>query len=578
MIIFMKNPLNLYNISHNDFATAKTAAEILQQYIGKLCGEKEKKGSTEFSIRVLQNVDDEYFCIRSIGNNLEITGGKRGVIYGVYEFLERYCDCRFFAHDSEYIPSKLKEKKIDADIFVEENSVIKFREVLGNSSGNKAESFLKFRFNSNAWGEKLKEEHGGGYSYAGIPAHSLTGEFLLKDYVESNPELFAFDGEKRLTDRMGQVCFSADGLTDIIVKEVEKCLKKRPTATFVSLTQGDNNNFCQCVQCKELYKSNSITDCFLNLVNNVAKRIKGQYPRVFIHTFAYNKTTAPSSHIQLADNVIVQYCVGSCKNHAIYDESCEWNKVAKANFSQWVEAAKNILIWDYPNCFMYELFNLPSLKFLRKTYRFFADNHVMGVFNEYVHRAEDGACQFAELKTYLISKLMWNPYMSESEYKRHYKEFMDYYYGKASTKLMAYIALYEDSLNADIHYNYDLGKDDKSMLNENLIPVGYRENFLRQSEELWTSALSLVTGEEKERVEREYTQFLYLKQILTFNFVMNNGTEEEKIKALQINRELIDLIKKYNIKLTFWGQSIEMQNAEIDRYATVSPIEWNYKW
>ena len=36
-------------------------------------------------------------------NEIKISGDSRGVIYGVYELLERF-GCRFFAEDAEYIP------------------------------------------------------------------------------------------------------------------------------------------------------------------------------------------------------------------------------------------------------------------------------------------------------------------------------------------------------------------------------------------------------------------------------------------------------------------------------------------
>ncbi len=580
MIYYKKNPLNGYAIFHGEEPSAKTAADILRCYLAKLCGEVKGK-DLHFCLSVSQEVDDEYFYISNREGDIKIVGGKRGIIYGVYEFLERYCGCRFFAYDSEYTPSIESKIEIDEDIYLEENSVIKFREILGNSSGENADTWLKLRLNSNAWNERLLEEHGGGYSYAGIPAHSLTGEFLLKDYIDSNPEYFSFDGEKRLTDRMGQICFSADGVVDVIAKEVKKCLEKQPNASFISLTPGDNGNYCQCAGCKKLYERYSLSDCFLNIINDVAKRIKKDYPKVFVHGFAYEMTIEASGAIRLEDNVIMQYCIGSCKNHAINDKNCPYNEKFEKILSDWAKVAKNLLIWDYPNAFKYQIFNLPALKYMRENYRFFADHHVVGVFNEYVHRFYDGACQFAELKTYLHSKLMWNPYMSEEEYKRHYQEFMRHYYGAAATPLMKYIEFYEGSLNPDKHYNYDLtlpGNRAVGVLDEDLISPEKRDELVRYGEELWTEALRLTEGMERERVECESIQFLWLKQILTFDKIMQNGTQEDREKALQINRELIDLIKKHNIKLTFWGQTVEMQNAEIDEYANCSPLQWNYKW
>ena len=46
---------------------------------------------------------DDDFLLRSAGENLCIAGGKRGVIYGVYEILERL-GCRFFTATCEKVP------------------------------------------------------------------------------------------------------------------------------------------------------------------------------------------------------------------------------------------------------------------------------------------------------------------------------------------------------------------------------------------------------------------------------------------------------------------------------------------
>ena len=43
------------------------------------------------------------FTLKTVGESLCITGGKRGVIYGVYEVLERL-GCRFFTADCEKVP------------------------------------------------------------------------------------------------------------------------------------------------------------------------------------------------------------------------------------------------------------------------------------------------------------------------------------------------------------------------------------------------------------------------------------------------------------------------------------------
>ena len=60
--------------------------------------------------------------------------------------------------------------------------------------------------------------------------------------------------------------------------------------------------------------------------------------------------------------------------------------------------------------------------------------------------------------------------------------------------------------------------------------------------------------------------------------VLETENEQEKQKVLEKSKSLIDLIIKENIPITFFGQSIESQNAELIKMQAVPVSEWNYKW
>ena len=59
---------------------------------------------------------EEEWVIRTIGNNLILTGGRpRGTLYAVYEFLERQVGCHWLDRDTEIVPSRpqLSISKLD---------------------------------------------------------------------------------------------------------------------------------------------------------------------------------------------------------------------------------------------------------------------------------------------------------------------------------------------------------------------------------------------------------------------------------------------------------------------------------
>lgn len=579
MIYLNKLQLNGFSPSNDGAPSSITAQNLWTELVEKTCGQIAHNGIGKVVFSVNSN-DCDKLDVTFFDNTLSFCGGKRGVIYGVLEFYEKLCCVKFLTGDCTVYPSK--------DVFIRKvnihgNSVVKFREILGNASDS-TNDMLYLRLNSNAWHVRLTEEHGGGMSFAGIPAHSLTCDYLLKPFVETHPEYFCLIDGKRVIDRFSQVCFSADGVVDAITEQVFELLKKYPNATYVSVSQADSDHYCQCDECKKKYEKYSKTELFLQIVNHVADAVRQEYPNVLVHTFAYNKTCEPPKLVKPRDNVVIQYCIGSCKNHQFFDTKCPVNKTARKDFEKITNDYRNVIIWDYPNCFKYQMFYRPDVSKFRRDVRYFANHHVNGMFFEYVHRLGDGSCVFAELKTYLLAKLMWNPFVSKNTYNCWVKEFMHGYYGNAGKYLLQYINLYEKSINTKLHFNYDLcteanGFDGKKTnVVFDLFDDKTNSKFFAKAYDLWNKAKKSVDGVEWERVDKDFLQLLYLDGIVNFDKVLAHGTEDEKAEALRKNKELCQGIVKYKIKITFWGEALESQLEKMEGWQTVSPRDWNYKW
>ena len=104
----------------------KHAADVLQDYLFRITGCKPNiiddtapLGSSEIIIGNnkhlwylkwnldLSLIDKDGFLVSTRGNYLLIAGGaKRGIIYGVYAFLEKYCGCRKYSADCKVIPKR----------------------------------------------------------------------------------------------------------------------------------------------------------------------------------------------------------------------------------------------------------------------------------------------------------------------------------------------------------------------------------------------------------------------------------------------------------------------------------------
>ncbi|MBR4882142.1 MAG: DUF4838 domain-containing protein, partial [Clostridia bacterium] len=82
--------------------------------------------------------------------------------------------------------------------------------------------------------------------------------------------------------------------------------------------------------------------------------------------------------------------------------------------------------------------NAPFMNFdsLYDTYTLFYQNGVKGVFNE--ANMNEESQEFGALRSYLLSKLMWNPELTRDEFDTAVREFIDAYYGEASDVVEEY--------------------------------------------------------------------------------------------------------------------------------------------
>lgn len=77
----------------------------------------------------------------------------------------------------------------------------------------------------------------------------------------------------------------------------------------------------------------------------------------------------------------------------------------------------------------------PVLGVVRENYRFFAEHGVKGVFIN----GETDTADFVGLKVYLLSKLLYDPYMSQEEFDGHAEDFLYGYYGKGGKCIGEYL-------------------------------------------------------------------------------------------------------------------------------------------
>ena len=99
----MNKTLTTVSITSSMEPTAISAAEELSKYLQKK-GVAIKEDGFAISIVVDNSVAQDSYQIEVTENGMTVTGDANGVLYGVYNFLEKYAGIRFFTPTLEICP------------------------------------------------------------------------------------------------------------------------------------------------------------------------------------------------------------------------------------------------------------------------------------------------------------------------------------------------------------------------------------------------------------------------------------------------------------------------------------------
>ncbi|MEI6422683.1 MAG: DUF4838 domain-containing protein, partial [Lentisphaerota bacterium] len=319
-------------------AAENFAAEELKSHLDKVTGaefkvskESEVKGSAGRRIYVGQtdfaknnNVDyaklgQEEWIIKTVDGNLIISGGRpRGTIYAVYEFLEKFAGCHWLAEDTAVIPSTPDFSIPFIDIT--EKPAFWFRNfcIPIQADAGKSVAFL------------ARNKHNFGYLNAkygftervGSPRDTHTFYDYSKDWPADHLEYFAMQPNGKrvrgIKGSPGQICLTNpdvrklmyEKLKSFIQADREKAAKDGyPPPKFYDISQNDNSEPCVCPSCKALSeKEGAYSGVILDFINDIADKIKPEYPDIIIQTFAYTFTIEPPKTVKPRDNVMIRLC------------------------------------------------------------------------------------------------------------------------------------------------------------------------------------------------------------------------------------------------------------------------------
>ena len=542
------------------------AAEELASYLKKVTGAvfpivKNVADAAQYNIIVGQNdlsrkilgnetiaaLAEEEFIVKTVGTDLLIVGGRpRGTLYGVYEFLEKFAECRFFNWwGDECVPQieKFTVNSIDfhqspafrvRDIVVHTNPYAKpevFRDFLVRGRCQGPEVELTSRYSPSIGGV---DTYGGTAHTYVMPPHMVHSSFWLissadehkghsqiSDIFAKHPEYFSFLGGERTPC---QLCYSNPEVRRILTERILKRFEEVGGEGILSLSAQDSAGpLCTCPDCSKLMKRQGGTAGapLFDYLAELGPILKRKYPKAFVSTLAYRKLQSerPPLNFELPDNIIIVFAPIDYNFGASFEDKS--NAATWWNIKAWTKATKHLWVWYYPNPYG-DPVPIGNFEKLVKDFRFFRNIGVEGFFIEQDAQGVYDSHNMPDLQTWLITKLMWNP---DQDFNTLVEDFTEHFYGKAAPFMQKYIYALEKATQG---MNSSMGWAAEPGMHNFLTPefLAESQNIFAQAEEEVSNDPVRLLRVKQARMSLDRASFLFWNKIAT---IENSGLRRDEI-------------------------------------------------
>ncbi|MGX1931172.1 DUF4838 domain-containing protein [Flagellimonas sp. 2504JD4-2] len=380
-----------------------------------------KKGKIYIGNIKKENLQLEEVRIKTEDNDLFIYGGSDSSTQNaVFEFLENYLDCKWYAPGVESIPS-LKTVSIGS---IDHGYIPEITTRTVHS---------RLFYDNHEFADRQKVTYEAfPYYVPGARVHTFHRFMPEETFYKSNPEFYALRDGKRLPT---QLCLTNPKVLEIVKDSVAAHFKRNPNTSVISVSQDDNQQHCQCDNCKKIdEEEGSPAGTMIHFVNAVAEA----FPEKTISTLAYQYTRKPPK-VRPASNVLITLCSIECDRSAPIAENC-------TDFADdligWGKLTDNIRIWDYTTQFTNFLAPFPNIKTLQPNIHLFRDNNAKWVFEQH----SNNPSELFELRSYITAKLLWNP---NADFDALLTEFTNGYYQEAGPFIKEYVELIHSKIKED---------------------------------------------------------------------------------------------------------------------------------
>ena len=410
------------------------AVRLLQNFVEEITGAhipvvaknvKPRPGDVHFGRPTDDRVTEDGFRMSTNRGYLEIEGGKgHGAEYAVVTLLERFLGLNYWGeHDYDFAPTdSLSLPRFS----IVENPAFRYRQSQNYALATDPtyRTFMRL--------EEPRDEF-----VDGMWVHTFNRLLPADVYGKPHPEYYAWFDGSRHPGRASQWCLTNDDVFEVVTARIDSIFKSNPGMTMISVSQNDGNRTnCTCAACAEIdRREGSPSGSIIYFLNRLADR----FPDKQFSTLAYLYTMHPPKHLKPRPNVNIMLCDIDCYREVPLQDNASGRDFLKA-LEGWSKISDNIFVWDYGINFDGTSTPFPNFHIIQPNIRTFRDNNVKMHFSQIAgYRGGD----MSELRTYLISKLMWNPDADVDSLITH---FCEGYYGPAGKYIEKYLTTLEGAL------------------------------------------------------------------------------------------------------------------------------------
>lgn len=452
------------------------------------------------------------YLIEVTNECLSIVGGNaRGFAYGFYTFLENYIGVHFYAADT---------------VVVDDKEVV----FTGCDSFTPTMQILR-----NPWYpiESLPEKDGGNAS------GTRMSKTLTLGTITSN-------------GGVAQPCLTDPENLPKAIKYVSDFLASTPGLETLSFAPVDGSDYyCQCPNCARIDKEEgSHAGTYIRFINAILDAVKADYPTVqFEINIRTYLQTAPAI-TKPTEGVSVRISTAGCHaTHPITDASCPECVAFTQGLKTWGELCDSVNLEYVLTSTVDYIPTFANLGTLRENMRFFAESGIQSIYCSGNFACPSG--EFGELRVYLMSKLLVDPFMSEEQFNTYMNDFLKSFYGEGWENIRKFI-----------DKTTELAADGKQTAQDGPFAGITEEEYLENEEtfDAWWDAAEAAAGERIDFVKRARYQWRYIKLCLHPN--------AEDAQAL------IADVGNANAKVS-WRE--KQWNVDESSDLSKAPTEWKYK-